>query len=232
MKQSCTEVVCKAQKGDRNAREYLLQNSTNFILKTAARSCRRFLDQKNDDEFSIAMIAFNEAIDTYDDTQSSGFYSYARLVIQRRLIDHFRKEKKHITVSLEVEEKSYLEYRTSLNEYLKEQEASERKHEIAILAGELQKYGVSFELLERKSPKHKDTRENLFKVACALIKNPFLYKYFEEKKRLPQKELSRETGFSIKFLERGRAYIISMALILKHPELVYMRSYISAPDLE
>ncbi len=46
-----------------------------------------------DEELSIALMAFNEAIDGYD-TSKGSFLSFAKLVINRRLIDYLRKKTK------------------------------------------------------------------------------------------------------------------------------------------
>ena len=47
-----------------------------------------------DDEASIAMIAFNEAIDAYDDSAGASFLSFAEIVIKRRMVDYFRRKTK------------------------------------------------------------------------------------------------------------------------------------------
>lgn len=49
---------------------------------------------EQDDEFSIAMIAFHEAIQSYSRTRGS-FLHYASILIKNRLIDYHRKESRH-----------------------------------------------------------------------------------------------------------------------------------------
>ena len=229
MEQSCLELVQKAQDGDNSAREVLLQRSTKFILKVASQSCRRYLDWANDDELSISMMAFNEAIDSYDQSKASSFFSYARMVIQRRLIDYFRKENKHFTIAPlddDAADSISIEDKFSFNEFIKELETWERKKEIEIWSEKLREFEISFELLTKKSPSHKSTRDELLKVAQFLVEKEPLFSHLIEKKRLPQKELAQETGCSLKLLERGRIFIIAMVMVLSHPELVYLRSYL------
>ena len=228
MELTTSEMVQKARQGDNRSREFLLQKSKNFILKTASNSCGRYLDQKNDDEFSIAMIAFDEAIDTFDPSHNAAFYGYARMVIQRRLIDHYRKERRHYNIPLETDSEDDIsaELQFSFQDYLKKEEVREKREEIIILSGELNKYDLNFTILEASSPKHKDSREKLIAVARILAENDDLFDYLEEKKRMPQKKLAMMARCSLRFLERGRAYIIAMALIYRNPGLVYLRSYL------
>jgi len=40
------------------------------------------------DEYSIALIAFNEAIESYDLDKKTKFVSFSKQVIKRRLIDY------------------------------------------------------------------------------------------------------------------------------------------------
>lgn len=61
-----TELVIKAQQGDARVREQILQDYRPFYLRVASGTCKKYLVLGRDDEASIAMIAFNEAIDPYN----------------------------------------------------------------------------------------------------------------------------------------------------------------------
>jgi len=61
--------------------------------------CKRPLEWGQKDELSIALIAFNSAIDSYDARKQVPFLPYAKVVIQNRLKDFFRKSSR---LSLEV----------------------------------------------------------------------------------------------------------------------------------
>ncbi len=53
----------------------------------------QYLVLGRDDEASIAMIAFNEAIDAYSsDGGGASFLSFAEIVIKRRMVDFFRRQ--------------------------------------------------------------------------------------------------------------------------------------------
>ncbi len=78
------------------------------------------------------------------------------------------------------------------------------------------------------SPRHRDYRLTLFRVASRLVQTDSLMAYLISKKQLPLGELEKSSGVNRKTLERGRKFIIASALILSKPdEFVYLRSYIN-----
>lgn len=69
---------------DKKLKNELIGEYRNFILSSASKTLKRAITD-SDDEFMTAMIAFNEAIDSYD--QSKGkFLSFASIIIRNRLI--------------------------------------------------------------------------------------------------------------------------------------------------
>ncbi|HHY37709.1 MAG TPA: sigma-70 family RNA polymerase sigma factor [Clostridia bacterium] len=98
----------RAQKGDRDARERLLEEYRPFVLGVVAKTCGRYVTLGEDDEASIGLLAFNEAIDCYKPSGSAltepdkgdggsvgGFLAFSEAVIRRRLIDYFRSSSRH-----------------------------------------------------------------------------------------------------------------------------------------
>ena len=75
---SSPSVVARAQAGDGVAREQLLQDYRPFYLRVASNCCRKYLVLGRDDEASIAMIAFNEAIDSFNSNGGSVFPQFCR----------------------------------------------------------------------------------------------------------------------------------------------------------
>lgn len=63
-----------------------------FIYKTASFICKKKLDKNNDEEFSIAIGAFNKACETFSEDRGN-FFSYAKIVIRNELIDFFTLSK-------------------------------------------------------------------------------------------------------------------------------------------
>ena len=84
----------KDAKEDMAAADEMIRAYMPFIRKETAKFLKRPLVEENDDELSIAMIAFHEAIQDYSIIRGS-FLHFAALHIKSRLIDHFRKETRH-----------------------------------------------------------------------------------------------------------------------------------------
>lgn len=224
----------KIKAGDRQAREDFLAEYKPFILKTANNFCKRSLEWGRDDELSISLIAFNSAIDTFDFDKQVPFLPYSRIVIVNRLKDYFRKESRHqneCPLETELEDGKIVssgEIKTSWENHRNRTIEDERQEELEHFEEVLSGYDIGFEDLVEVSPKHRDSRMNLFKVARTISIEKSLFDYLCNKKQLPLKELVEKTGVNRKTLERGRKFIIASALILSRPEeFVYLRSYIN-----
>nr|WP_066639032.1 RNA polymerase sigma-I factor [Desulfolucanica intricata] len=228
------KVLRSAQKGDPRAREALIKSHKDFIAKISSGVCRRFLSWDNDDELSVALLAFNEAIDRFDQREGAAFHSFARRVIKNRLIDYFRKEAKHRHISLSPMEADDEEFSRYDVEYSCEQFHMSEKQEIlaevvANYIEVLRQYGVTLDDLVKVSPKHRDRKDTLTKVARRLSAEPELIKYLKKFKCLPLKELKSLTGVSRRTLENGRKYIIALVLILSEPGFYPLKSFIQLP---
>ncbi len=237
---SLEELVIQVQAGNEQLRHELLRDYHPFMIKTASKVCKKYIDVRRDDEFSIALSAFNEALERYSPTENRSFLSFAEMVIQRRLIDYIRREQrfqKQVPLSaFEVEDDEEhtlnpVEVEESLRLFTEEQQGMDRRTEIQMYAQQLKEFGISLQELVRVSPKHQDSRQLLFEVAYILTSRPDLVQKLLEKKTLPIKELLSEVKVSRKTLERHRKYIIAMALILIF-DYPYLRDYLSFPKAE
>ena len=86
-----------AAQGDIRAADDLVRQYLPFIKFETAKFIQRPPMEGQDDELSIAMFAFHEAILRYS-REKGAFLSFAALQIKSRLIDYFRKEKRHSNV--------------------------------------------------------------------------------------------------------------------------------------
>lgn len=225
------ELLNEAKNGNEEARTKLIADFTPFIYKLTSNFCGRPLAPQNDDELSISLAAFNEAIDSFDAERGKEFKNYAALVIKSRLSDYFRKEKRHSYLPLPEEN---LEV-GDLNDWAQEgnvEETLDRKAEVELLQNLIEKYNISFKKLEKSSPKHKDTRAALLKTATFLATDASLRQDLEKNNKLPLEELSQKTGLSRKVLKNGRDYIITLFLILSRKEFSYLRGLLSLPYVE
>lgn len=219
--------------GNSMVREELIETYRMFIAKVAARVCGRSLEWGRDDELSIGLIAFNEALDRFNPEREVPFLAFARLMIKSRITDYLRKQARHAAHhggSLDVEEGSGAvagEVSRAWEEYWERESARERQEEILEYSKSLGDFGIAFSDLVRCAPKHRDARESLLRVARSLAENEQLFVSLVKSKKMPIHELSMQTGVHRKTLERGRKYIIATALIWRHCEdFLYLCSFL------
>ena len=235
--EDCGMLVLEVQKGDGMAREQLIKSYTPFILKTVSKVSGRYVRIGQDDEVSVGLMAFNEAMDCFDTAKNISFISFAETVIKRRLIDYFRKESSvaRRTVPMSSFEREddqnnegvyyYLEARQSVEDYHAKSIAAERKDEIVIFTQKLAEFGIGFPELVAVSPKHEDARIRAMEVAGIIANDREMAAHLLNRKELPLKQLEKSVEISRKTLERQRKYIIAIALILIN-DFEHLREYI------
>lgn len=227
-----------AKSGDKDARNLLIKKYKPFIISSASEACGRFLVVGHDDEISIALMAFNEAIDSFDFEKSTAFLSFAKNVIKRRLIDYFRKESRYsseITTSDfvdsdEEKEVNVWEVRQAEDAFIHENDVNARRDEIVHFSSELNDMGISFSELVEISPKHEDARLRAMEIASIVASDPMLLQYMKQKKSLPAKKIEKMCDCSAKTVERQRKYIIAVVLIIKG-DYHYLKEYLKLPQI-
>jgi RNA polymerase sigma factor len=234
------ELIGQAQQGNERSRQEIIQAHKLFLEKISSKICKRTVSW-NDDEMSISLIAFNEAIDRYDSSQNNNFYTYAKVVIQSRLIDYFRKEGRQQTaVSLDAVspdpdsdyEVNSAEIKQSWHRYNEQRQIEERIEQIQLYSARLETFGIYFEELEEASPDRTDARQNLIRVAYEFVKHPHLVDFLLTTRQLPHKQIVLFAHVSRKTVERGRKYLIALIVILISDDLPHLKSSIEFPDLE
>lgn len=233
-----SQLVAAARAGDSAAREELLAFHRPFIHQVACRVAGRSLHWENDDELSVALLAFNEAIDQYEGRGGAGFLTYATTVIRHRLLDHYRRESRAprpAGLAAGRDEETPVapaEIREAWARYEVEEEERATAAEIDLLIHELSQYGITLADLVTSSPRHRDTKATLLRVVRTLLSQPDLVAEFRRTRQLPVKELVSLTGVHRKVLERGRRYIVAVAVVMLHPDLPRIRGHIRLPELQ
>ncbi len=199
----------------------LVRQNQLFILKCAGRTTHRSVG-KNDDEWSIALTAFIQAVKHYDARKGS-FLRFAELVIERRLIDYVRTRSK-FSPEIAVEPNAFdgnVDHEAGdalLQAAVAEQSISREddriKDEIAAVSSLFSHYKFSFFDLTSCSPKAGKTKTACAKATACLLKNPLLLSEMRQSGLLPIKIIENRTGVPRKILERHRKYIIAAAEIL------------------
>jgi RNA polymerase sigma factor len=211
-----------------NNRNDFIEKSKKFIYSVAANICRKKLQWENDDELSIALIAFNKACESYVEDKGN-FFGYSKVLIKNAIIDYFRKSTNnpYLTFSTEDNPLEYIDTKNSMANYELEQENIKRGEEIKLFNDELKKYGLSFEVLVKSSPTHKDTRDKLLDLAFNCANEPSILEYILKSKILPVKQICLLTNSNRKLIEKWRRYIFALILIFSNKEYIYIRSYLN-----
>ena len=211
------KAVYEAKEDPRKADD-LIQAYIPFIRSETSKYLSR-LSTERDDEYSIAMIAFYEAIMGYEKGRGA-FLGYAALLIRSRLIDYGRKEARHQGhISLE-EEMGGEDGRTLMDTLADEHdyygEFAHRevtRQEIQELAAVMESFGVSFSDVADNCPKQERTLSACAKVIRCGVENRELLHELLRTRKLPLSQLAALSGVERKTLERHRKYILAMLLI-------------------
>lgn len=132
--------------------------------------------------------------------------------------------------SIDDEELSYIENKESIKSYSLTYTSAELAMEIDMFNKELSIYNISIGELTLNSPKHKDTRIYLMKLAIKCVDEEEIFTYIKKNKMLPIKKISELTGAKRKLIERWRKYILTLLLIISSDEYLYLKEYLKLYD--
>lgn len=209
--------VYEAKQG-RDKAEALIRDYIPFIRAEATRFLTRLCTDQ-DDEYSIAMIAFHEAILSFDRSRGA-FLTYAGTVIRNRLIDYQRKESRHQgNISLYEErggddDRQLMDTIADQRDYYEETATRQAtRQEILELSGVMAGFGVSFSDVADNCPKQERTMESCAAAIRYAGQNKDLLDELLRTKKLPLAALVKGAKVERKTLERHRKYILAMLLI-------------------
>lgn len=226
------DLLAMEAKNNVDSMNKLITQYENFILRCASSAARSYIS-KSDDEWSIALSAFTEAIKNYSAGKGS-FLNFAELVIRRRIIDFMRSKSRYapeITVNpslfnTDVQDEEEYSMQSEIAKKVSVVEENSIKMEITLINEVFSGYGFSFMDLTECSPKAEKTKKSCAKVVAYLINNPILISEIKIKKQLPLNIIEKNTKVPRKLLERHRKYIIAALEIMSgdFPNLAgYMR---------
>lgn len=164
-------------------------------------------------------MAFDESIDAYGKSGEGAFEQLSKVVIRRRLVDYFRRVSRHNLVTLPGND---IILESTVEE---DWDREQRKSEVESYKRLLAKFDITFDMLVKAQPKHRVTRNKLRQTAIIMAENRVLMEYLKNSGKLPQRKLCELTALTPRVLERGRIYIIALALLLANDELPYLCEY-------
>lgn len=208
-----------AAKTDADAADSLIRQYMGFIRAETAKYLHRAPVEGQDEELSIVLLAFYEAILAYEKTRGA-FLSYASRGIRNRLIDYYRREKRHAKVislyepvqdddsdSMKID---HLEH--PVNDIEREHHRSATREEIEEFEKQLSEFGISFSDVADNCPRQERTLQACRRVLTAARENPELLDELIRTKKLPMAALSEISKTDKKTMERHRKYLVAVLL--------------------
>ena len=205
-------------KKDVQAADQLIRTYMPFIRAETAKFLKRPPVEGHDDELSIAMIAFHEAINGYSGARGA-FLKYAAMLVRSRLIDYSRREQRHsrvISLDTPAGEEDKTLGDTLADEKDPHEETAVRdatREEIEELTRQMKEFGVSLSDVADNSPKQQRTLDACRRALQYARDNPELLDELLRTGRLPVGRLSAGSGVERKTLERHRKYMVALLLI-------------------
>lgn len=217
------------QAGDHRLREQLIADHVPFIKRTVRRITHTYFVDQND-EYSIALEAFNTAIDHYHAESDVPFEAYAGLLIKNRLLNWFRQQKHALpTVSLS---ESDTDDGIPLSERLADPKGSQIQENLEFeeamihLELALKQFRLTMAVVTARFPSHQDSCRLCIRVARQLTSDDALYGHMMQCQQLPGQELARRCQVSVKTIEKNRSSIIFLSLLMQS-ELQGIQAYIT-----
>lgn len=208
----------RIQAGDGRLREQLIEASIPFI-KRVVRQVTHTWFVEQEDEFSIALEAFNHAMNHYQVDGDVPFEPYARLLIRNRLFDWIRCQKQarqELTMSdCETDDGPSLVEQLADPKSESVQQDLEFADAMAQLEGKLQQFGLSLPKIALAFPKHQDSRLLCIRIARVLAADKAMCSQLHLTKRVPNAELTRRCQVPIKTIEKNRSSIILLTLLMQ-----------------
>jgi RNA polymerase sigma factor len=209
------EAVVQAKTNDQLFADLLVSNYQ--YLQTLIHKVTNRYISKSDDEWSIALIGFHQAVKSYD-LGKGNFHSWSKMIVTQRLIDYLRTQHHHdISVDPSTLDGEYQEEEALSNVIINriaQQEVHHVQDEIILLDIVLKQYGFNFNDLVKSSPKTTKTRKHCALVINLLLRNPNQLIQLAKSKTLPMKWLEENSQLPRKFLESYRRYIVAVIEIV------------------
>ena len=203
--------ICRWQLNkDSEEADRLIQAYLPFIIKTLSKAAGRFIDPAQDDEYSIGLQAFYEAMQRFD-RDNGKFLPFAQLVMISRVKSWWKQNRKHGQLSLddlEIEPPSVTDL---AEDYC-------RAEDILLFIRQLQAFGLTPEDLVKATPQRRDVRENLLEIACRMSLEQDLMDTMKLKHRLPIQAVARRLSINAQMIKRHKVYLLAAALVYSDPQ--------------
>lgn len=187
-------ILVEIKSGNTQLKEKFISDYKPFVIKAVFNATGKRVEVENSEEYSIGLLAFNEAIDSFDFSKNKNFFGFSEQVIKRRIIDYSRKNRETQNkvfpfTYFSDEQSNDFEERYLTSDFTNEFSNIEVKEDILIFKDKLRQYGISFRDLLTCAPKHKDSRVMCIRIARVIARDEKLLNKMEKTKTLPIQEL-------------------------------------------
>lgn len=204
----------KMIKEDEYLRNRFIERYKPFLAKYTSSLCKRYVSYGEDEELSIALLAFNESIDRFNG--DGIFFEYAKIIIRSRLYDYFHsKEYKDKHNKDSIDEDQYYLNEGSKKQYHEELRNQQLKEEVEELVKVLKLYDIDIEELYQQRPKHLMSRKHVNHLISLLIENDEIVSLIIDKGYLPMSRIIEQYKTTRKRIEPYRKYIITVIIVCK-----------------
>lgn len=228
-KNSVNATIKKIRDGDKLLKNRFINDYRPFIIKCVSQVTGRYVEIQNSEEYSVGLLAFNEAIDCYNEIKNTNFFNFSRQVIKRRVIDYIRQNQKNNNVYpftyFEDGENNSLEEKYLASDPASDFDNIETKDEIRLFEQKLKEFNITLEDLVSCSPKHKDSKQLSIKTARLIADNHDMFEKLDRKKTIPMADLMKIANVSRRTVERNRKFIIAVCMILRS-DLDVLKGYV------
>lgn len=215
-KHEIIKLIRAAQSSSENADKFI-EKYLPFIKSETAKFIGRIPVEGHDDELSIAMFAFYEAMMAYS-AEKGAFLPLASVAIKNRLIDYTRKEAKHKGVISYDADKNE-EGKSLIDDIADESDEhnevvmrSAAKKEIDEYIQHISEYGLELSDIADSCPKQERTINVCMKILGFARKNPHILDELVKSRKLPISAIINGTGAERKTIERHRKYLVAILL--------------------
>ena len=209
----------QAAKTDSEAADALIRQYMGFIRSETVKFIHTAPENGREDELSIAMLAFYEAVLAYEKSRGA-FLPFAARAIQNRLIDHYRTEKRrgnvislHTPLSGEEDGGELLDTIPDDVDHAEDYAVrTAGQQEIQEFSEKLARFGLTFSDVADNCPRQERTFAACRRVLDFARTRPDLLKRVEDTGKLPMNELAAGSGTDRKTMERHRKYLAAILL--------------------
>lgn len=189
----------------------LIERHMPFLIRTVSNFTGRYISVENDEEFSIGLLAFAEAVKRYEPDRGN-FLSFAKLVMESRLKNYVEKKNAHMKEeSLEALQETGIDFSQREDE---ENEETQKLHEEIIkYREELLLFDLTLEKLADTSPKHRDTRRTAVQTAETASRDPETVEETYRKRKLPVRKVARLGKVTEKVVKNSKTFVLAVMII-------------------